>query len=53
MDFVSVMLAIATIPVSYFLTMALLGAIIEMADAWKICASVVVALLVFVALTAP
>lgn len=42
-----------SIPAIYFLSMALLGAVIEQSDAWKVCASVAVALLIFVAITAP
>ena len=48
-----ILIAVAAIPAAYFLSLALAGAIIEMSGAWKICASVVVALLVFVAITAP
>ena len=50
MEWVFMLIAI---PASYFLTLMLAGAIIEMSDAWKVCISVVIALLVFVAITAP
>lgn len=46
------LLALIAIPVAYFLTLALAGAVIANADAWKICTAVVITLLIFAAITA-
>ena len=50
MDFVTFVLVLISVPASYFLTLAMLGVMIESAGSIKICVSVAVALVVFSAI---
>lgn len=48
-----ILLALISLPIIYFLTLAMLGAFITNAGALKICLSVDVTILIFIAITAP